>query len=113
MNDAVPGLPQLSPEAGSRDGEAGLRPLRAGPALAIREHGQDVPEVSASTTGGDGSPVEVAGKLLSASAKYRIELEANRAARDCFTRNEACAYPYLSAEGQHWTACFLLKGGKL
>lgn len=52
-------------------------------------------------------------KVLSASAKYRIELEANRAARDGFTRNEACPYPFGDAEGKHWTACFLLKGGKL
>jgi len=72
-----------------------------------------MPEVPASTSGGRGRAGEVARKPLSASAKYRIELDANRAARDGFTRNDACPWPFGDLEELHWTTCFLLKGGKL
>lgn len=113
MSDEMLGLPQLPPEAGARNGEAGLRSLLAGPCQPIREHGQDVREIPPSAAGSDGREGEVARKPLSASAKYRIELDANRAARDGSTRNDACPWPYFSAEGRHWTACFLLNGGKL
>lgn len=72
-----------------------------------------MPEVPPSTSGGNGRAGEVARKPLSASAKYRIELDANRAARDGFTRNDACPWPFGDLEELHWTTCFLLKGGRL
>lgn len=50
---------------------------------------------------------------LSPHEYARIESEADKAAREGFTRNDACPYPFGSVEGVHWTACFLLKGGKL
>lgn len=55
------------------------------------------------------------GRSLSPTAKRRIEREASRAAADCFTRNEACPYPFHINDPQerHWTACFVMKGGKL
>lgn len=87
--------------------------MLAGPDQPIRERGQDLSEVPDSTSGSDGRAGEVARKPLSASAKDRIELDANRAARDGFTRNDACPWPFGGPEEIHWTTCFLLKGGRL
>lgn len=50
---------------------------------------------------------------LAETRKYRIELEAKRAAKDGLPRGDACPWPYHTQEGQHWTAVFLLAGGKL
>jgi hypothetical protein len=52
-------------------------------------------------------------RSLSPHEYARIEREADKAAREGSTRNDACPYPFGSDEGVHWTACFLLKGGKL
>jgi len=54
-----------------------------------------------------------AGRILSSDEKERIAAQAERAAAECFTRNEGCPYPFGDLEEKHWTACFLLKGGKL
>lgn len=50
---------------------------------------------------------------LPADKKRRIEQSARRAAKDGRTRDDACPWMYASQEGQHWTAVFLLAGGKL
>jgi hypothetical protein len=52
-------------------------------------------------------------RRLTASAKYRIELEANRAAKDGVSRRDACRWPYASLEGEHWLASFLIAGGRV
>lgn len=56
---------------------------------------------------------EVAPRVLSTEEKERIAAQAERAATECFTRNDGCPYPFGDLEEKHWTACFLLKGGKL
>lgn len=52
-------------------------------------------------------------RVIAPTTKQRIEQEARRAASDGNTRRDACAYAYSTPEGQHWTAVFLLAGGKL
>lgn len=52
-------------------------------------------------------------RCLSARERAQIERQASQAARDGFTRNEACPWPFGDPEEIHWTACFLLKGGKV
>ena len=57
--------------------------------------------------------MEIRFPQLAKSRKEFIRLEATRAAKDGKTRAEACPYDYRTSRGQHWTACFILAGGKL
>lgn len=52
-------------------------------------------------------------RILTACEKAAIEASVDRAIKECFTRNDGCNYPFGSLEERHWTACFVMKGGKL
>lgn len=50
---------------------------------------------------------------LTENAKRRIEIDARKCAREGVTRRDGCRWAFGTAEGQHWTAVFLLAGGVL
>lgn len=52
-------------------------------------------------------------RVLTSCEKAAIEASVDRALKECFTRNDGCNYPFGSLEERHWTACFVMKGGKL
>lgn len=82
----------------------GVASLRLGQGEAAGEEG----------TGGVRGPAEEVGAgRLSATAKLHIERDCRRAIRDGKTRAEACPYPFDTEAGTHWTAYFILAGGKL
>lgn len=83
--------------------------LHGGMEAALLEKGEGT---GTGSPGVDGAPGR-SRFSLSENAKRRIEIDARKCAREGVTRRDGCRWAFGTAEGQHWTAVFLLEGGSL
>lgn len=56
---------------------------------------------------------EMADPPLTEERMAVIKAEAEAAADQCFTRNDACPYAFKSKAGVYWTQCYEERGGRL
>lgn len=98
---------RISRSGADAPGEAGAKP-------------SELADLCGSEGSGDGGSIAASLGLptrsrfsLSENAKRRIEIDARKCAREGVTRRDGCRWAFGTAEGQHWTAVFLLEGGVL